>query len=322
MDVETQNNKQTVLDIGQALVIARESKNLSAKDIATQMNLSLLVIEKIEANQFKQDIPLAFIRGYLRSYANKVNADVETLSVEFDRQTGLDNEPIQKLRVVSNFKSSRKEVNSNNLLFKLISFIMIISLLGFAGWEAWKRYVVAAQYNAAEVNQISLNLGTTNTDQNSDASLDEVNENLGSKIELDLSGQAELNEQTDLNEQADLDGQVINEEDNAAVSEADEIIANSESNSVNQAPQVTINKASAKFVFSEDCWVNITDVNGEVLASGVKKSGYVMTINGVTPFNVILGKPAAVSVTFEDKNFDLSGFRADRRAEFKLESSN
>ena len=144
MDVDKQQNKKkskrTVIDIGVLLVEARENKNLSAQDIATSLNLTLSVITDIEANQFKQDIPLPFIRGYLRSYAKKVNADVETLSVEFDRQTKTADEPIQKLQVVSSFKTSRKELNSSNFIFKFFTLLIVLTLLGFGGWEAWKKF--------------------------------------------------------------------------------------------------------------------------------------------------------------------------------------
>ena len=51
MDVEKQkkeNKKRTVINIGALLVEARENKNLSAQDIATQLNLTLSVIPTLK----------------------------------------------------------------------------------------------------------------------------------------------------------------------------------------------------------------------------------------------------------------------------------
>ena len=76
---------------------------------------------------------------------------------------------------------------------------------------------------------------------------------------------------------------------------------------------------SAIFEFSADCWVKVTDANGETLAIGIKRQNYVMNFDGVAPFTVVLGEPSAVSIEFEGEAFDLSGFRAGRRARFVLE---
>jgi cytoskeleton protein RodZ len=73
-----------------------------------------------------------------------------------------------------------------------------------------------------------------------------------------------------------------------------------------------------EFTFSGDCWVNIFDASGERLAWGIKKSGYVMTIKGVAPFNVTLGKPELVTIKYNDNLLDISQFNRGNIAKFSL----
>lgn len=325
MDVKKQENiKHTVINIGSLLVEARESKELSAQDIADQLNLTLTVVNKIENNEFKQDIPLAFIRGYLRSYAHKVGADTETLSVEFDRQTEVDDEPIQKIKVVSSFKSSRREMNSNHFPFKIVTYIIVISLLSFGGWEVWKRFGAKkfgfqSSTSDSLVNEIQLNTELTSAS----AQLND-SEQLAQNDDTDgeLLGANEINLEVD----AGLsNGQVENEEsDPKIVSEIKDNVTDVLQLDAANSSEVEndVNFLNAQFIFSDDCWVKVTDANGEVLAVGVKQNGKVMPLTGPAPWSVILGNPATVNLTVEGKAFDLSTFNPGKRAEFSLESVN
>lgn len=72
------------------------------------------------------------------------------------------------------------------------------------------------------------------------------------------------------------------------------------------------------FTFSEDCWMNLTDATGEVIAYGVKSAGRVMPVSGIAPFEVILGAPQAVQLTVAGETFDMSGFPAGRTARFTV----
>jgi cytoskeleton protein RodZ len=72
------------------------------------------------------------------------------------------------------------------------------------------------------------------------------------------------------------------------------------------------------FTFTGDCWVNIYDANGERVAWGVKKSGYIMRFSGQAPFSVTLGKPELVQIKYNDVAVDMTGFNAGNIAKFSL----
>ena len=72
------------------------------------------------------------------------------------------------------------------------------------------------------------------------------------------------------------------------------------------------------FTFSGDCWMNLTDATGEAIAYGVKASGRVMPVSGIPPFEVTLGAPEVVQISYNGEPVDMSGFQAGRTARFSL----
>ncbi|MET1255760.1 RodZ domain-containing protein [Aliikangiella maris] len=352
------------LDIGALLVEARENKNLTAQDIAKQMHLTLSVINQLETNDFKQGIPLAFVRGYLRSYAQKVGVDVETICAEFDRQTGNTSEPIQSIKVISGFgRKPRKELNSNSGIVKLISFIIFFSLLALGGYEVWNRFLSPVADDVSSSNQIPLtqlqsNLSTTaETESTQLTETVQTNEdnrqaaNLSEKIDLATDDMVGTASKTQTVNETDNKSNAVNIRDtnqpqNTPSNPSSEltssstdtlqqssseptVIANSDDNlQANQTdvtnqpvklPKIEGSLVAMRFEFFADCWVKITDANDEVLAVGVKTEGKIMPLQGVAPIKVILGEPSAVTLDFKGEAFDLSRFKAGRRATFVLQ---
>ncbi|TQV86903.1 RodZ domain-containing protein [Aliikangiella coralliicola] len=348
MDVEPKNQEQPTqpsIDIGALLVEARENKNLSNQDIADQMNLTVAVITKIENNQFKQDIPLAFIRGYLRSYAQKVGVDPEMVCTEFDVQTQTGEEPVQGLKPISSFKVSRREINSSSAIFKIITYLIVISLVTFAGWEAWKRFSPASK--EATDNSISLGnsipLSTDSVDLqidqpvSTDQSEAEVEENApvvseepaltsspANTLSQDTTDQTESNVQstsTQAQESIEQPAETAIIDSGNANPAATNIETTSAENNqqTTELELVTEPVVNATFTFSGDCWVKVTDANNEVLAIGTKRQGKIMPLQGVAPWRVTLGEPSVVKLEFKGEDYDLSQYGAGRSAQFVLE---
>lgn len=54
---------------GNRLKTAREDLRLDLKDVASQLRLRVGIIEMLEKEMYSDDMPITFLRGYLRSYA-------------------------------------------------------------------------------------------------------------------------------------------------------------------------------------------------------------------------------------------------------------
>lgn len=293
MDVD--NSEQTnALDIGSLLVEARDNAGLTTEDIAAALNLNLDVIDKIEQNIFSQELPIAFIRGYLKSYATKVGLEAHTILVAFDKVTGAESPSLKRVESISTFGKKANEFNSNSSLFKIISTLIVLLFVTFAGWQIWVRFLapsfseIGSQTESSVGNSIDLSLniteGQNQAANKNTASFDNINtENLDS----DKTNSIEASHNLDENITRDI--------------------------------VKAIEFSSVTFDFIADCWVKVTDARGEVLAVGVKRDGKHMPVRGVAPISVILGDPSAVKIRFEDQIYDLESYQPGRRVEFVLE---
>lgn len=86
-DMQTNQTTHQAIPFGAKLVAARESLGLSRKEAGARLRLSEKVILMIEDNKFPADLPITFIRGYIRTYGNLLQIP------ESDIQQAL--EPIQ-----------------------------------------------------------------------------------------------------------------------------------------------------------------------------------------------------------------------------------
>ena len=72
MEVEDKKEEAKIFNIAETLREARDKLSLNSYAMAAALNLDIEVINKIESNNFDTDIPTAFLRGYIKSYAAKV----------------------------------------------------------------------------------------------------------------------------------------------------------------------------------------------------------------------------------------------------------
>jgi cytoskeleton protein RodZ len=56
--------------------------------------------------------------------------------------------------------------------------------------------------------------------------------------------------------------------------------------------------------FSNDCWVEIKDAQGNVLTSGLMRGNTTHTLSGPAPFRVTLGNAPAARIVLDDRLVD------------------
>lgn len=88
-----------------------------------------------------------------------------------------------------------------------------------------------------------------------------------------------------------------------------------------EVPLAQLMKRPIHIVFNEDAWMEIIDVNGEILLSRVTKAGEEKWIGGGhrAPYDVTIGRPAAIRMYYHGKEVDLSQFNPASVAKLVLE---
>jgi cytoskeleton protein RodZ len=334
---KTKQNQGSTLDsktdldmsenIGALLVEARKNLDLSISDIATQLNLSKQIINQLENNQFSGNLPLAFVRGYVISYATKVGLDASMIKKAFDSQMGEEPVSLKRVESLSVFEKNRKKLNSNSTSIKLISLLIILVVIFFAGKAGWNKYKsvstsdniqlgINAEANSVASNEVLLDT-PTDDDENflvkaSDvSSVNYVGDNESASEVEQASSFINSNEKLSL------------EKNESTLSVEEPLNSNSSEVSKRHQQDDDISELfapleSIMLSFSADCWVQIIDASSNELAFGIKNAGKVMNLQGIPPISVILGDPSVVELIYKDDDIDLSQYRAKRRVKITL----
>ena len=82
--------------VGQILLIARNSKNLSIIDISIELKISKSIIFDLENDNIKNNPDIIFNIGHLRSYSNFLELDTDTIIQKFKDQVSFNSKEEKK----------------------------------------------------------------------------------------------------------------------------------------------------------------------------------------------------------------------------------
>ena len=82
--------------VGQILLIARNSKNLSIIDISIELKISKSIIIDLENDNIKNNPDIIFNIGHLRSYSNFLELDTDTIIKKFKDQVSFNSKEEKK----------------------------------------------------------------------------------------------------------------------------------------------------------------------------------------------------------------------------------
>lgn len=120
------------LSFGMRLKNAREAMGLERKDAAAQLRLNEKIIMMMEKDRYSADLPVTFIRGYLRAYSKLLQMS------DFEIKKALDqikNRPQQQEHVASIKEIPIGQSSNGNFFMQLFTYLIFFSLIGLVG--AW-----------------------------------------------------------------------------------------------------------------------------------------------------------------------------------------
>jgi len=276
-----------VVSPGNMLREARLALSLSQQHIASRLNFKLSLVNAIEEDQLDPKMPVTFYRGYLVNYAKLVSVDAEDVLASYE---ALGVASIQRSEMLSFSKETSKQAEHSRVMW--ISYLIAAIFIGLTIlW--WTQQ--SDQQTEATNNPLNRKIVDSSQSSNKVVDIDEI----------------ELNNNLPVTLSKDASSATKNQDDNLLLTQQNEAKV--------QQPVVKVNLLSkAVFTFKGDCWVNIYDGTNKRIAWGVKKSGYVMTIEGQAPFQVTVGKPELTSIIFNGETIDLSNYNNGNIAKFEL----
>ncbi|MDO6486924.1 DUF4115 domain-containing protein [Colwellia sp. 6_MG-2023] len=317
------NEDMEMIGPGQILSEAREKASFTVEYVANTLNFKVKLVESIERDIFDNKLPATYNRGYLRSYAKLVNVDVSEVLSAYDM---LGVAEVQRSEMQSFSNLTEKQAEHSRIMW--LSYIIAAILFGLM--IMWWLQEPKQGVDENIVNESLVTIPTSET-VNQDGNIEESNADKAS---------AELNDASKSDSVPNDIIEIISEDESIPQENTDSIINNpspvetqvstvedtTSEELTNTAPVLALDENleesvaidTAMFTFSGDCWVNIFDANGDRIAWGVKKSGYVMTVTGQAPLKITLGKPELAEIEFNGQAVDLSEFNAGNIAKFTL----
>jgi len=299
---------------GSMLLAAREKCSLTQADIAKRLNLRPQLIANLEQDIFDTKLPATFNRGYLVSYAKVVLVDVDAILVSYDSFGGASAHRSE----MHSFSKQTVKAAEQSLVMRL-SYLILIVVVGLTAlwWQQNTSVIV--------IPEVKSPFSHHDSQAENLAPVSAVPEKIASDVFVEAVVEKNIAlAPFDVNEAIEPATEEL--KDNELIATLAEELQRAEplasvavtasSTQVKPAEVPLIERAV--FTFSGDCWVNIYDANGERIAWGIKKSGYVMNIEGITPFSVTLGKPELASIVFNEQLVDMSIFVQGNIAKFTL----
>ncbi len=322
-----------VVTPGDLLKEARVSLQLTCVDIAKKLNLKDTLIEDIERNEFDEMPSITFARGYLKAYAKLVHVNESDVLEAFEYLSSAEQQQLE-MQSFSHGSSQR----ALDKWLKVFSYLVIVVLIVLAVVWWLQRNPITPPVIAPDNTAANTVSNTATLAQNTAAKPSEP-------------ADEQVPEQTIEHAQQQLDDQVpattinnvVTEQHSDAVDAASAGVVTSDAiasvrdelqeqdtngqNDIQADSSVELSESTGtidgdlthlELRFSDDCWINIADANGERIAIGTKMKGHVTSVYGVAPFTIKLGKPGAVSIWLEGVKKDIPYYPKGSIANFEL----
>ncbi|PJK36640.1 DUF4115 domain-containing protein [Pseudomonas sp. S10E 269] len=317
---------------GDTLRQARESNGWSLAEVALKLNLTTTSLGNLEAGAFDKLPGHTFARGYIRAYAKLLGIDQAVLVQEFDQFTGTDSQGSN----VHGLGRIEEPVRVSHTILRIVSLLLLIAVIGggFVWWQdqASQRSKDLTS-NAMEHVEVESADGTTQIHP-----LDEPEDQ--AVAEGQAAPEAPLATEQPATESAPAATAAAPAPATPAApahTPAAPVAQAHTPTAPAQAPATTAPAAPAapaisppttpaliagdgrvQITFIADCWTQVTDGNGKVLFSGLKRKGDTLDQGGKPPLTLRLGFARGAQVAYNGQPVDVAPFTSGETARLKL----
>ncbi|AOE81162.1 MULTISPECIES: RodZ domain-containing protein [Pseudomonas] len=317
---------------GDTLRQARESNGWSLAEVALKLNLTTTSLGNLEAGAFDKLPGHTFARGYIRAYAKLLGIDQAVLVQEFDQFTGTDSQGSN----VHGLGRIEEPVRVSHTILRIVSLLLLIAVIGggFVWWQDQaSQRTKDLTSNAMEHVEVESADGTTQIHP-----LDEPEDQ--AVVEGQAAPEAPVATEQPAPETAPAATAAVPTPATPAapahtpaapVAQAHTPAAPVQAPatatpaapaapaiSPPTAPALIAGDGRVQITFVADCWTQVTDGNGKVLFSGLKRKGDTLDQGGKPPLTLRLGFARGAQVAYNGQPVDVAPFTSGETARLKL----
>ena len=311
---------------GETLRQARESNGWSLAEVALKLNLTTTSLGNLEAGAFDKLPGHTFARGYIRAYAKLLGIDQTVLVQEFDQFTGTDSQGSS----VHGLGRIEEPVRVSHTILRIVSLLLLVAVIGggFVWWQDQasqrSKDLTSSAMEHVEVESAD---GTTQIHP-----LDEPEDQ--AVAEGQATSEAPLATEQPAPETAPATTAAVPAPVTSATPAAPTAQAHTPAAPASAPPAPAASATPAisppttpaliagdgrvQVTYIADCWTQVTDGNGKVLFSGLKRKGDTLDQGGKPPLTLRLGFARGAQVAYNGQPVDVAPFTSGETARLKL----
>ena len=306
---------------GETLRQARESNGWSLAEVALKLNLTSTSLANLEAGAFDKLPGHTFARGYIRAYAKLLGIDQAVLVQEFDQFTGTDAQGSN----VHGLGRIEEPTRVSHTILRIVSLLLLIAVVG-GGFVWWQDQTSQRNKdltsNAMEHVEVESADGTTQIHP-----LDEPEDQ--AVVEGQAAPQAPATAEQPVPDAGTAPAPAAPTTAAAPVAQAPAVPTPAPATPAPAAPAapamsppttpaLIAGDGRVQITFIADCWTQVTDGNGKVLFSGLKRKGDTLDQGGKPPLTLRLGFARGAQVAYNGQPVDVAPFTSGETARLKL----
>ncbi|MEN5303013.1 RodZ domain-containing protein [Pseudomonas sp. TWI628] len=322
---------------GELLRQAREKREWSQAEVARKLNLTVSSLNHLETGAFDKLPGHTFARGYIRAYAKLMDMDQAPLVEAFDQYTGTH----AKGSEVHSLGRIEEPVRLSHNIMRGVTLLLLVAVVGgsFIWWQdqgSLKGKDLAKM--ALEHVEVESADGTTQIhplDEPEDQAVTAGQQPESAPLPLEQAPAEAAAESTSEAAPAATAPAPAPVPVPAPVQQAPvHAVAPAPAPVAPAAPVASVpavaaaeptapaavpaGSAKVAIQFTADCWTQVSDGNGKVLFSAVKRKGDNLELTGKPPFAVRLGFARGAQVSYNGQAVDVAPFTSGETARLKL----
>lgn len=276
-EADTPENSNSQLSPGAALSRARQARQLSLVETASQLKLPKSTIEHIEADQFDRIAPI-YRRGYIVNYARLVELDAQPL---LEQMGELEPEPLRAVLPVSG-RPQRFDRFLKFATYALVTTMIVPPLVYFfvlGGARLFESDLVSRGSDGSGVQAVQAQKPGYR-ERFADALAVqplEATQRDASHLSASALPMNPIRSATQVDPGSELTGETSAE---APLAKADPM-------------------ARLELILSDDSWIEIESADGQQLEFDLLRSGVSRQYTGLAPFRLLVGRASAVSLSLD-----------------------
>ncbi len=316
---------------GELLRLAREKRDWSQAEVARKLNLTVSSLNHVETGAFDKLPGHTFARGYIRAYAKLMDLDQAALVDAFDRYTGTH----AKGSDVHSLGRIEEPVRLSHNILRGVSLLLLVAVVGggFFWWQdqgslrGKELAKIALEHVEVESADGTTQIHPLDEPEDQAVSVGQQAESAPLALEQGAAEQPAAAEQAPVSSEpaiaaAPAPAQQAPAQPAPTASPAPVTppvqAAAAPAPAAAEPAAVPAGSAKVAIQFTADCWTQVSDGNGKVLFSAIKRKGDNLELTGKPPFAVRLGFARGAQVSYNGQAVDVAPFTSGETARLKL----